>query len=190
MGIFSFFKKNKTFFSPQQMEKIVEAIRNAERQTSGEIRVFVESRNPLVNVLERAAEIFFKLKMWFILHTQCTGFKYGERINEEIMYALTFSSHFRMHSKNVLLEFIASGFRHLKYCGQSINNSLWTESLCVALSKEKYLRGNSIGNYAVALVPTKVMQVSCKLQPPNPTMSFPLLHHTTKHTQQFAIMCT
>jgi uncharacterized membrane protein len=63
VGILSFIKKNKPFFSPQQMEKIVEAIRNAERQTSGEIRVFVESRNPLVNVLERAAEIFFKLKM-------------------------------------------------------------------------------------------------------------------------------
>lgn len=45
------------------MEKIVAAIRNAEKQTSGEIRVFVESRNPLVNVLERAAEIFFRLKM-------------------------------------------------------------------------------------------------------------------------------
>jgi uncharacterized membrane protein len=63
VGIFSFFKKKQTFFSPKEMERIVEAIRNAEQQTSGEIRVFIESRNPLVNVLERAAEIFFRLNM-------------------------------------------------------------------------------------------------------------------------------
>ena len=42
---------------------MVEAIRVAEKETSGEVRVFIESRNPLVNPLERAAEIFFQLKM-------------------------------------------------------------------------------------------------------------------------------
>jgi len=63
VGLFSFFRKTKTFFPPKEMERIVEAIRNAEMQTSGEIRIFIESRNPLVNVLERAAEIFFRLKM-------------------------------------------------------------------------------------------------------------------------------
>ena len=63
MGIFSFFKKNKDFFSAPEKERIVEAIRNAERQTSGEVRVFIESRNPFVDVLDRASEIFFKLKM-------------------------------------------------------------------------------------------------------------------------------
>ncbi len=63
MGIFSFFKKNKDIFSASERERIVEAIRNAERQTSGEVRIFIESRNPFVNVLDRASEIFFKLKM-------------------------------------------------------------------------------------------------------------------------------
>jgi uncharacterized membrane protein len=63
VGIFSFFKKNKDFFSAEEKERIVEAIRNAERQTSGEVRVFIESRNPFVDVLDRASEIFFKLKM-------------------------------------------------------------------------------------------------------------------------------
>ena len=62
MGIFPLFKK-KEFFPPQEKEQIVQAIRNAEMQTSGEIRVFVESKNAFVDAIDRAAEIFFKLKM-------------------------------------------------------------------------------------------------------------------------------
>lgn len=62
MGILPFFKK-KTFFSAAEQARIVEAIRIAEKETSGEIRLYVESRNPLVEPLERAAAIFFKLKM-------------------------------------------------------------------------------------------------------------------------------
>ncbi len=63
MGVFSFFKKQKQFFTAQENEQIVQAIRMAEMQTSGEIRVYVESRNPLVSTVERAAEIFYNLKM-------------------------------------------------------------------------------------------------------------------------------
>lgn len=62
MGILPFFKK-KDFFSAQDKEQIVQAIRNAEKQTSGEIRVYVESKNPFVDAIDRAAEIFFKLEM-------------------------------------------------------------------------------------------------------------------------------
>ena len=62
MGIFSFFKK-KAFFSEQDQARIVKAISSAEKSTSGEIRLFVESKNPYMNPLERAAEIFFQLKM-------------------------------------------------------------------------------------------------------------------------------
>lgn len=63
MGIFSFFRKQKQYFTPKEMETIVEAIRKAEQQTSGEVRVFVESKNPLVSTIDRAAEIFYQLKM-------------------------------------------------------------------------------------------------------------------------------
>jgi len=41
----------------------VEAIREAEHQTSGEIRVYVESRCRYVDPLDRAAEVFTFLKM-------------------------------------------------------------------------------------------------------------------------------
>lgn len=60
--MFPFFKK-KEYFSASQKERIVAAIQEMEKQTSGEIRVYVEARNPLVNAVERAAEVFFKLKM-------------------------------------------------------------------------------------------------------------------------------
>src|SRR6188768_1702557 len=60
--MFSFFKK-KPVFTVAENERIVEAIRNAERKTSGEVRVYIEPKNPLVDTLERAAFLFFKLKM-------------------------------------------------------------------------------------------------------------------------------
>ena len=60
--MFSLFKK-KEFFSAKDKEQIVEAIRMAEKETSGEIRIYVESKNAYVDAIDRAAEIFFKLKM-------------------------------------------------------------------------------------------------------------------------------
>jgi uncharacterized membrane protein len=60
--MFSLFKK-KEFFSAKDKEQIVEAIRMAEKETSGEIRIYVESRNAYVDAIDRAAEVFFKLKM-------------------------------------------------------------------------------------------------------------------------------
>lgn len=60
--MFSLFKK-KPFFSPEENELIVQSIRDAERQTSGEIRVFVESKCTFIDSLDRAKEIFANLKM-------------------------------------------------------------------------------------------------------------------------------
>jgi uncharacterized membrane protein len=62
MRLFPFFKK-KEFFSAEDKEQIVESIRMAEKETSGEIRIYVESKNPYVDAIDRAAEIFYKLKM-------------------------------------------------------------------------------------------------------------------------------
>ena len=57
------FSKRKHFFSPEESELIVQSIREAEMQTSGEIRLFVESRCKYVDPLDRAEEIFKNLKM-------------------------------------------------------------------------------------------------------------------------------
>lgn len=62
--MFSLFKpKQQKFFSQQEESTIVEAIRQAEQQTSGEVRLFVESKNRFVDPLDRAAEIFMQLQM-------------------------------------------------------------------------------------------------------------------------------
>lgn len=63
MGIFSFFSKPKEWFSANEHKAIVDAIRDAEKRTSGEIRVFIESRCSYVQAVDRAAEVFFGLKM-------------------------------------------------------------------------------------------------------------------------------
>ena len=63
MGLLSFLKKPNKFFTPGEQERIVEAIRLAELTTSGEIRVYIESKNPLVDTVERAKEIFYNLEM-------------------------------------------------------------------------------------------------------------------------------
>lgn len=60
--MFSLFKKPE-FLSPSEREKILEAIKVAEQRTSGEVRVFIESRCRFVNPLDRAAELFWNLKM-------------------------------------------------------------------------------------------------------------------------------
>ena len=62
MAVFPFFRK-PVFFSPGEQQQITDAIKEAERRTSGEVRVFVESRCRYVDPLDRAAEIFLGLKM-------------------------------------------------------------------------------------------------------------------------------
>ncbi len=57
-----FFSK-KDFFSSAEKNQIVAAIREAEHQTNGEVRVFVESRCRYVDPLHRGAEVFWLLKM-------------------------------------------------------------------------------------------------------------------------------
>jgi uncharacterized membrane protein len=57
------FLSKKDFFSETEKKQIVTAIREAEQQTSGEIRLYVESRCRFVDPLDRAAEVFAILKM-------------------------------------------------------------------------------------------------------------------------------
>jgi uncharacterized membrane protein len=63
VGIFSFKRSSPSYFTQEENANILSAIRHCEQRTSGEIRVYIESHNPYVNILERAAEIFYKLEM-------------------------------------------------------------------------------------------------------------------------------
>jgi uncharacterized membrane protein len=56
-------KKASSFFSPEDRELIIQAVRDAERRTSGEIRVFIEKHCAYMDAIDQAAEIFFRLQM-------------------------------------------------------------------------------------------------------------------------------
>lgn len=58
-----FRQKQKVFFSAEQQHRIVEAIQIAEQQTSGEVRLFVESKCSYMDALDRAKEVFYSLQM-------------------------------------------------------------------------------------------------------------------------------
>ena len=58
----SLFRK-KEFFTVGEQEKIIQAIKEAETRTSGEVRLYVESHCRFVDPIDRAAEIFWALKM-------------------------------------------------------------------------------------------------------------------------------
>ncbi len=58
-----FRKKTVDFFSTEEKQTITAAIQAAERSTSGEVRVYIESKCRFVNAVDRATEIFSQLKM-------------------------------------------------------------------------------------------------------------------------------
>lgn len=63
MGLFSFGKKKPEIFSEQEQEKIVHAIAEQEKRTSGEIRLYVEPACTFIDPVDRAREVFHTLKM-------------------------------------------------------------------------------------------------------------------------------
>jgi uncharacterized membrane protein len=56
-------QKKKEFFTEEEKQRLVAAIKKAEQNTSGEVRVFIESKCRFMDALDRAKEIFFKLEM-------------------------------------------------------------------------------------------------------------------------------
>ena len=63
MNLFPWIKK-KEFFTNEEKQLIATAIKDAEQMTSGEVRVFVESRCSYMNAMDRATEIFAQLEMY------------------------------------------------------------------------------------------------------------------------------
>jgi uncharacterized membrane protein len=57
-------KKKKDFFSEEEKKQLLEAIQKAEQRTSGEVRLFIESRCKFMDAVDRAQEIFVNLKMY------------------------------------------------------------------------------------------------------------------------------
>lgn len=56
-------RKKKSLLNEEDSRLVVKAIRQAEKSTSGEVRVFVENRCSWMDAMDRAAELFFSLQM-------------------------------------------------------------------------------------------------------------------------------
>ena len=59
----SFFKRKDEYFTVEEKQQIVIAVCEAEKMTSGEVRVFVENRCSYMDAMDRAIELFFQLNM-------------------------------------------------------------------------------------------------------------------------------
>lgn len=68
--MFNFFKK-KSFLTPEEIKQIVESIQEAEKSTSGEIRIFMESFCKEKIPLDRAIKIFNEHKMYETKERNC-----------------------------------------------------------------------------------------------------------------------
>ena len=56
-------QKKKEFFSAEEKQQLVDAIQKAEQRTSGEVRLYIESKCRFVDPMDRAKEIFLELGM-------------------------------------------------------------------------------------------------------------------------------
>jgi uncharacterized membrane protein len=61
--MFPFLRRKNKFFRSEELHLIIKAVKAAEKQTSGEVRVFIESRCPFMDAIDRATELFSSLKM-------------------------------------------------------------------------------------------------------------------------------
>ncbi|RYY65692.1 MAG: TPM domain-containing protein [Chitinophagaceae bacterium] len=86
MGLFPFTKK-KSIFTEHEKERIVSAIRTSEQRTSGEVRVYIEGKNPYVNPLDRAIEVFANLKMEQTDHRNGVLLYIAHKHHEVALYA-------------------------------------------------------------------------------------------------------
>ena len=71
---------SKDFFSPEEIKKLEDAIKEAELKTSGEIRVHLEKKCR-GNVLDRAAEVFSMLDM------------HKPKLRNGVLFYLAYGSH-------------------------------------------------------------------------------------------------
>jgi uncharacterized membrane protein len=58
-----FFWNKKPLLAPEDQEQVVACIREAEKNTTGELRVFLESKCSYVDAIDRAWELFASLGM-------------------------------------------------------------------------------------------------------------------------------
>jgi uncharacterized membrane protein len=130
MGLFPLFKK-KAFFSDAEQKVIVDAITAAEKETSGEVRIFVESKNAFVDPLDRAKEIFDKLHMQKTKHRNAvllyiaTDHKQLALLGDEGIYTALGKSYWENAVKNMIAHFAGNNIvTGIEQCIKEIGQTL------------------------------------------------------------------
>ena len=107
------------------------AIRSCEKTTSGEIIVFVESRNPMMDPLDRAKEIFFKQNMQRTQHRNAVLLYLAVKDKELALYGdegiheKTFENYWAAKVKEMLEHFREENVVHgIVDCITAIGNTL------------------------------------------------------------------
>lgn len=114
--------KIEDFFTDQEEQQIIDAIKMAEKNTSGEIRVHIE-KNTKKPPLERATEIFYELKM-----------NETKSQNGVLFYVATESHHFAILGDKGINDLVSDNF--------------WDEEKKLVLShfaEGKYAKGLKLG---------------------------------------------
>ncbi|TAD92356.1 MAG: TPM domain-containing protein [Bacteroidetes bacterium] len=94
-------KKASDYFSAAEREQILAAIRASERLTSGELRLFVETKCRYVNPIDRAEEVFFGLQM-----------EATEQRNGVLIYMAMGDRQFAIFADKGIYEAMGSAFWH------------------------------------------------------------------------------
>ncbi|HMG82213.1 MAG TPA: TPM domain-containing protein [Ferruginibacter sp.] len=130
MGLFPLFKK-KAFFSAEEQKVIVDAIAAAEKETSGEVRIFVESKNPFVDPLDRAKEVFAKLHMQKTKHRNAvllyiaTDHKELALLGDEGIYTALGKAYWDNAVKNMISHFAGNNIvAGIEQCIKEIGQTL------------------------------------------------------------------
>jgi len=116
---------NKSLFTAAETDLIVNAIKESERHTSGEIRVFVESRCRFVDPIDRAAEIFWSLKM-----------DQTERRNAVLIYVAAKDQQFAIFADQGIYEKLGTEFwnKEIKTMSVHFRNAHFHEALLLVIA--------------------------------------------------------
>ena len=124
--MFSFWKK-KPLLTPAQQEQVVACIRDAESKTTGELRIYMESRCSYVNPVDRAVELFHQLGM---IET--------EKRNAVLVYLATEDKQFALAGDEEIYK-RAGGAEFWEHAAAQLKSylqqGLVTEGLCICINE-------------------------------------------------------
>jgi uncharacterized membrane protein len=131
----SFLGKKKALLSAEEQQKVVACIQEAENRTTGEIRVYMESKCSYIDAMERAKELFESL-----------GMTKTERRNAVLIYLATEDRQFAVAGDTEIYEkaggpvFWESAALHLQ---SHLKEGRAGEGLCACVNE----LGNALANH-------------------------------------------